>query len=117
MLKKMILFAAVAGLVLTLAPAAHAGLIIPNAGIIATTDSERYAEHQAMFAVDGSNFTGVYPDELAGNPYYGAWLGSPSYPTWLRVDLGGIYELEWSGRSPTISAGSEVFRSQANATQ
>jgi len=100
-MKYTIVFAAAAGLVLALAPAARAGLVIDNTGITVTTDSERYAEHAAIFAVDGSNFTGVYPDELAGSPTWGAWLGSNSYPTWISVNLGGIHDLEmmrvWNG--------------------
>ena len=104
MFKYTILFAAIAGLVFALSPAADAGVVIPSAGITATAGST-WSSYDPMNVIDGTALTGVYPDETHA-VYTSAWL-SGTYNTpydWFRVDLGSPYLLEtmrvWNAEGP-----------------
>jgi len=110
MSKHTITFAAVAGLVLALAPAAQAGLIDPTTLTATASNDHSTSIYPPSSVVDGSGlYLGTYPDEIHHGGHHGGvgnsagqqWLSLEPIDEWFKVDLGAAYFLDtlrfWNG--------------------
>ena len=113
-MKKSITLLAVLGLVLALAPAAHAQTIITLVGTNSTAVDEQGAGRDATNVTNGSGMTGEGATGLhtADDPNEG-WEGADNnMPKWFRVDLGATYAVGtmyvWNGESTVHDRGAET---------